>query len=226
MVEFFFFILILSAVVYGLRLLPYVLRYLKSNYKSESEVGLLRFLFDTGSFGEGLTFFDLEKIPTYSKILANVYLPTEDGTTEVDLIYITKSGIYVLESKNYSGWIFGNEKSRNWTSVIYKTKNKFPNPIWQNRKHVKYLTAVLGDVRVKSIVVFSERCELKKVEASNNVVVKRNQLKAVIQKDLSEYVYSKSEINGFYKELKRYSNQSAESKAKHIKDIASKHNRN
>ncbi|NLK22184.1 MAG: NERD domain-containing protein [Epulopiscium sp.] len=26
--------------------------------------------------------------------------------------------MYVFESKNYSGWIFGNEKDKNWTQML------------------------------------------------------------------------------------------------------------
>lgn len=67
--------------------------YLKSSYKDESDINLFKFVFDKGCFGEALTFFKLENLRQYGKVLANVYLPTEDGTTEVDLIYITHSGI-------------------------------------------------------------------------------------------------------------------------------------
>lgn len=205
--------------VFVLQYTPYVLKYMKSNYKNESGIGLVRYLFDTGTFGEALTFFELEKIPAYSNILTNVYLPTENGTTELDLVYLTTSGIYVIESKNFSGWIFGNEKSRNWTSVIYKTKHKFFNPIWQNRKHVKYLKKALGDVHTHSIIVFSQRCELKKLEVGNNIVIKRNHLRQVIKQDLSNQVYTQNEIDSFYYELKKYSNQSDEVKKTHIENL-------
>ena len=38
------------------------------------------------------------------KILRNVYVPKENGeTSEIDVLYITQKGIFVIESKNYSG---------------------------------------------------------------------------------------------------------------------------
>ncbi|MBV1708260.1 MAG: NERD domain-containing protein [Erysipelothrix sp.] len=201
------------------RFVPYIIKYNKSNYKVESGVGLFKFLFDTGSFGEALIFFELEKLPMYSKIMANLYIPTEDGTTEIDVLYIAPSGIYVIESKNYSGWIFGDEKARNWTAVIYKTKNKFLNPIWQNKKHIKYLSKVLVDVQLRSLIVFSERCELKRVNVKEDLVIKRGRLRKVILKESEKVIFSNQEIDAFYNKLKGYSNKSEEEKRLHIEQV-------
>ena len=75
-------------------------------------------------------------------------------------------GIYVFESKNYSGWIFGSEDQQQWTmSLNAHTKERFYNPVKQNRAHVRALAAYLGlpESAFMSFIVFSERCELKKV---------------------------------------------------------------
>lgn len=178
--DIYLFLIGMLLISFSVRYVPYILKYNKSNYKYESGVGLFKYLFDTGSFGEALIFFELEKLPMYSKIMANLYIPTEDGTTEIDVLYISSSGIYVIESKNYSGWIFGDEKARNWTAVLFKTKNKFLNPIWQNKKHIKYLSKVLVDVQLRSLIVFSERCELKKVNVEEGLVIKRGKLRKLI----------------------------------------------
>lgn len=87
--------------------------YDKSNYKKESGNKFFGVMMDKGKYDEYLSFNILEKINGASRILTNVYLPKGNGeTTEIDLIYIHETGIYVLESKNYSGWIFGDEKSK------------------------------------------------------------------------------------------------------------------
>lgn len=202
-----------------LRITPYIIKYSRSNYRKESGVGLLKFLFDKGSFGEGLIFFELEKIPQYGKIMTNLYLPTENGTTEIDVVYLAESGIYVLESKNYSGWIFGNARSKNWKSVIYRKKYSFYNPIWQNNKHVKYLKQVLGDVQTKSVIVFSQRCELKKLDVSDNLVIKRPQLRKLIEKDTPNKRYSEKEIEVLYTNLQTFSKQSTRVEQAHIQRI-------
>ena len=200
----------------AVRFVPYILKYQQSNYRHESGIGLFRYLFDTGSFGEALIFFELEKLPVYSKIMTNLYIPTEDGTTEIDVLFISPSGIYVIESKNYSGWIFGDEKARNWTAVIYRTKNKFLNPIWQNKKHIKYLNKILTDVQLRSLIVFSERCELKRVHVEDGHVIKRGKLRKRILKESEKVIFSDQEIDDFYEKLKVYSHRSEEEKMLHI----------
>ncbi len=210
---------VISGLVFIVNYLPFVGKYYKSAYRQESAVGLLMFLFDRGYTGEGLTFMELEKLPYYGKILTNLYIPTEEGTTEIDLIYLCPFGIYVLESKNYSGWIFGNEDAKTWTSVLYKRKNKFANPIWQNQRHKKYLARILKNVELKSIIVFSERCELKKLTLNNAVVIKRNDLRKTLMNDANRMIYSNDQIARFYSLLKRYTNKSNKDKQLHIDRI-------
>ena len=76
--------------------------------------------------------------------LHNVTLDTADGTTQIDHVFISPFGIFVLETKNMSGWIFGGEKQPQWTQKIYRRTYKFQNPLRQNYKHLKALEATLG----------------------------------------------------------------------------------
>lgn len=219
MIKYIVYFVAFFAFLYVLVNLPYIIKYMRSDYGTESGVSMIRFLLDKGAFGEGLTFMALEKVRGHHKILTNLYLPTEDGTTEVDIVFINRAGIYVLESKNYSGWIFGNERSRTWTSVIYKQKYKFYNPIWQNNKHVKYLKKVVGEEVVKSIIVFSERCEFKDVKADHHTVIKRNILRKTVENN-RDYVYDADKIDALYATLKVYANQDQEVKEAHIRRIS------
>ena len=67
----------------------------------------------------------------------NLTLPTPDGTTQVDHVIVSRFGVFVIETKNLTGWIFGDERSRQWTQVIYQNRYRFFNPLRQNYKHVK-----------------------------------------------------------------------------------------
>lgn len=89
-------------------------------------------------------------------LMKNVTLPTEDGTTQIDHIIVSQYGVFVVETKNMKGWIFGNAKQRYWTQKIFKYSQKFQNPLHQNYKHVKTLQSLLGlgDEQVHSLVVF------------------------------------------------------------------------
>ncbi len=89
-------------------------------------------------------------------LIKNVTLPTEDGTTQIDHIIVSKYGVFVVETKNMKGWIFGNAHQKTWTQKIYKHSSKFQNPLHQNYKHVKTLESLLelNDQQIHSIIVF------------------------------------------------------------------------
>lgn len=89
-------------------------------------------------------------------LIKNVTLPAEDETTQIDHIIISVFGVFVVETKNLKGWIFGGQNQRIWTQKIYKHSNKFQNPLHQNYKHVKTLESLLGlnEQQVHSVIVF------------------------------------------------------------------------
>lgn len=215
-------------VYYGLKKSSYD----KSNYKKESGNNFLGVMMDKGKYGEYLSFNKLEKIKGEHRILTNVYLPKGNGeTTEVDLIYIHETGIYVLESKNYSGWIFGDEKRKYWMQTLQNgQKEKFYNPIFQNNTHIKYLIKLLQiDERIiKSIIVFSERCTIKKMEVTSEKVkvINRYELNRTIEKlvNNSPKIFEAGKIIELYYELKPYTCVKEEAKEKHIEQIKQKHN--
>ncbi len=97
-------------------------------------------------------------------LLNNVTIPFQDGTTQIDHVLISTKGVFVIEVKNYSGWIFGNEKSKQWMQSIYRVKSQFQNPIHQNFRHViamQQLLEFLPKEQIHSIVVFSGSAEFK-----------------------------------------------------------------
>ncbi len=89
-------------------------------------------------------------------LIKNVTLPTEDGSTQIDHIIVSEYGVFVVETKNMKGWIFGSEHQKYWTQKIYKHSQKFQNPLHQNYKHVKTLQNLLSlqDNQLFSVVVF------------------------------------------------------------------------
>lgn len=85
-----------------------------------------------GIVGEKIVSFILSKLPSeeYSTIY-NVMLSTECGSTQIDHVVVSLYGMFVIEVKNYSGWITGAEHGSQWVQTIYRTKNRFMNPIHQ-----------------------------------------------------------------------------------------------
>lgn len=89
-------------------------------------------------------------------LIKNVTLPTEDGSTQIDHIIVSEFGVFVVETKNMKGWIFGRSNQKTWTQKIYKHSSKFQNPLHQNYKHVKTLESLLelNEQQVHSVIVF------------------------------------------------------------------------
>lgn len=89
-------------------------------------------------------------------LIKNVTLPTDDGTTQIDHIIVSKYGIFVIETKNMKGWIFGSKNQKQWTQQIFKHKSRFQNPLHQNYKHIKTLEACLkkNSDSIFSVIIF------------------------------------------------------------------------
>ncbi|WP_174559906.1 nuclease-related domain-containing protein [Acinetobacter bouvetii] len=111
------------------------------------------------------------KAPHYI-LLNDCTLPDEQsGTTQIDHILLSPFGIFVIETKNYTGWIFGGERQKMWTQKIYKNSYKFQNPLHQNYKHMKVLQDVLSDIiepqYLHSVIVFMPESEFKTAMPDN-----------------------------------------------------------
>jgi hypothetical protein len=188
--------------------------------------------YDKGKYGEYLIYERLKRFEANGgKFLFNLYIPKpNNGTTEIDLILICPKGLLVFESKNYGGWIFGNEANKDWTQTFPKGrgrshKERFYNPIRQNATHLKHLKRLIGEnFPVRSIIVFSDECTLKDVtvRSSNVIVVNRyNVLSAVTQiyDQTQDDVLTPSEIDDLYGRLHPYTQVSFEKVEEHISNI-------
>ncbi len=97
-------------------------------------------------------------------LMNHVTLQMKNGTTQVDHILVSRFGVFVIETKDYKGWIFANAKQANWTQVLFKRKFKFQNPIFQNIRHVRAVQDLLDFLppgAIKSAVVFTGEAQFK-----------------------------------------------------------------
>lgn len=171
-------------------------QYKKTEYYEQTNLPYLRVLFNKGRLGEYYTYQYLKPLAGYKRYLFNLYIPKEkEETTEIDVVLLHESGIYVFESKNYSGWIFGNESQKYWMQTLpagrgRSQKNKFFNPIMQNKGHLKWLQAFLADSSLPfySYIVFSDRCTLKKITMAgdDHKVVKRCDLLSAVKQNIAK----------------------------------------
>ena len=101
----------------------------------------------------------------------------------------------------------------------------------QNRTHLRWMKQFVGDdIPLFSIIVFSERCELKKVTVySEDIkVIKRDRTYAAVRDiwDKSPDAVSGDKIDELYTKLKELTNVDAAIKAAHVENIEKKYKKN
>ena len=191
---------------------------------------------DKGRLAEYYIYKELKDFEYKTKFLFNVYIPKNDEeTTEIDVIMISTKGIFVFESKNYSGWIWGNESSKMWTQTLPNgrygvQKFKFYNPIIQNRNHINWLKKLIDkESPFYSFVIFSDRCELKQVPigTKEDMVLKRKNVKMIIDAIYKEKpdVMDLDRILDIYHMLYPYTQVGEKTKMLHIANIENKYKR-
>ncbi len=210
-----------------------VVRYYKSAYRKCTHNRYLSVMRDAGKRGEYLLYKELKGFEkTGARFLFNTYLPHSYGrTTEVDVMMIHTTGVFVFENKNYGGLIFGDPDEDNWTQMFPKkhgngpSKEYFFNPIKQNDIHIQSLKQVLSMERsIYSVIVFGDRCELKNISEKitqyytlcRTYSVKKNVSRIAA---IEECVIKQEQVEEIYNKLYPYSQVSKKVKRKHIYNI-------
>ena len=169
------------------------------------------------------------KVNTRLNFLGNEYISLNDilikssngNTSQIDELVLSEYGIFIIETKNYKGWIFGNEKSENWTQVIFKEKHTFRNPIKQNWSHVYALKNVLSEfpnIHYFPIVVFTGDATLKGIESTVPVIYS-NRLKSTIKNLSSEKFLSQTEVEKIKSILESVEITEKMARKEHVKNI-------
>lgn len=201
--------------------------YYNSTYYAQTKTEYKTIKKDLGKLGEYCTYGYLKPFEEQgAKFLFNAYIPRDDNTTEIDVMMITSKGIFVIESKNYSGWIYGEEYKKNWCQT-FKSGHKeyFFNPVYQNKIHVHCLRKLVGDsIPLHSIIAFSDRSELKNIRMSTKeikVINRYDIYKTVTEicENIPETILDEKMINGLYEKLYPYTQVDESVKAQHIERI-------
>lgn len=185
--------------------------------------GIFNTPFVKGKLGEVSIKSKLKKLPvdTY-KIFNDIMIKNSKGNTnQIDHIVVSKYGVFVIETKNYQGWITGNEKSEKWTQTIYKKKSHFYNPIRQNYGHIRALMEMLDLPQGKFILIvaFSTRADLK-VNASSSYVVYFSKVLEIIRM-YKEIILTDDQVNNIVESLQKNNIIESEQRRNHAKKIRS-----
>lgn len=160
------------------------------------------------------------------KTLNNLYLPNYYGYTEIDLLIITKVGVFVGEVKNYNNCsIYGEEDDEKWV-IHYNNGKKYDmyNTIKQNDGHIKTLFNYVNSSYhriIYSLIVFSDNTDLQiKTKRNGLFLINEKQLESLITKlNNSKPILSNNDINIIYNSLKQYTNAPEHIKKQHVKNV-------
>lgn len=224
--------ILIPAIVIIIILVKQNKEYKESAYFQITKLPYLSVRYNAGRYGEYLTYKHLKHMEAYgAKFLFNVYIPKGNGeTTEIDVLMICTKGIFVFESKNYSGWIFGSENQTNWYQTLpagrgRSHKEHFYNPIMQNRSHIKHLRLFLGEqTPAHSIIVFSDRCTLKSIQVTSNDinVIKRCNVAPVVFNICNQTpidLLNENNITAIYDKLYPFTQVDESVKVQHIANV-------
>ena len=205
-------------------------QYEQTEYYQQTKNPFMRVQFNKGLLGEFYTYKYLKSLAGYKRYLFNLYLQKNNGEyTELDVVLLHESGIYVFESKNYSGWIFGTESQQYWTQTLPvgrgAQKNQFYNPILQNKGHLKWLQTFLDDRSLPfySYIVFSDRCTLKNITLTSkeHYVMNRYNLLSAVQQNIAKtgVQLSQDKIDNLFEKLYPLTQIDEAEKITHIRNI-------
>jgi len=154
-----------------------------------------------GKIGEGVVNLaaKLRLDPEVYHLIKDVTIPSKTGTTQIDHVIVSVFGLFVIETKNYKGWIFADAKDAQWTQVNFNQKHRFQNPLRQNYAHICALSDLLdipknkirgvvcfmGDAKFKTPVpegVFIEGHYINHIQSFRDLVFSKAEVAELVQK--------------------------------------------
>ncbi len=177
-----------------------------------------------GKYGETTVATILgDNIPDEQYVINNLLFCDKAGNScQIDHVYINKNGIWVIETKNYSGRIYGNADRLEWTQVLAygNNKNSFYNPIKQNKTHIHCLSEYLNVKDIfHNVVVFLSSADITNI--SDSCVYPIHKLRSIktMQTDVT---LSAEEMRDYYNKIIALKNGNQISEKQHVNSIHEK----
>lgn len=151
----------------------------------------------------------------------DVILPTKNGTTQIDHLLISPFGVFIVETKNLKGWIFGSDDQAKWTQSLYGKNYSFQNPIRQTFRQKRSLSEYLNinESFIHTVIYFVGDCKFK-TNMPHNVI--RSGLSSYIKR-YTNHVHSSEEIERIINIINKHKSESTITTKDHIKSLRDRH---
>jgi restriction system protein len=176
-----------------------------------------------GWFGEKITTLNM-----WLSLDAKVYLrfydviiPAKNGTTQIDHLLVSPYGLFIVETKNIKGWIFGSENQSKWTQSLYGKMYSFQNPTHQTFRQKKILSEYLSlnESIIHTVIYFVGDCKFK-TNLPANVI--NSGLGGYI-KQFTNRILSPEEINHVVGTLEKHVSESSLTTRDHVRSLRERH---
>jgi hypothetical protein len=158
-----------------------------------------------GEIGEYKINIQLDQFSKDYRYLSDLFIKnkkSKTGYSQIDHLLISPYGIFVIETKNYQGTIYGGKERKTW---LINGKFKMLNPFVQNYGHIQALKTFIDkkhhDLFI-SIVSFTKRCTFKvgldyRTIESNELIVYDIELTDYITRKISmvKYINKRTLLN-------------------------------
>lgn len=176
-----------------------------------------------GWIGEKKTTFRmwLSLDPNVYRRFHNLIIPGRSGTTQIDHLLVSVYGLFIVETKNKSGWIFGSAEQAKWAQVLYKRKYSFQNPLRQTFRQKKVLAEYLkiNESLIHTIVYFVGDCRFKTPMPAN---VMRYGLRRYIRQYRNQ-ILSIEEAGRIFSALEQHISESSFTRRDHVRSLRTRH---
>jgi hypothetical protein len=151
----------------------------------------------------------------------NIILPSINGTTQIDHLIVSVFGLFIVETKNKKGWIFGSDQQDFWIQIIYAKKYSFQNPLRQVYRQKKILSEFLSldESNIHTVIYFVGNCKFK-TPLPDNVI------KSGVGRYIKRFRYqmlSTEEVDRIVISIKKQLSESSFSNSDHIMSLRNRH---
>ncbi len=151
----------------------------------------------------------------------DVIIPASNGTTQIDHILVSQYGIFIVETKNKGGWIFGSKNQTEWTQIFFGKKYSFQNPLRQVYRQKKILADFLkiDESYINAVIYFAGDCKFK-TELPSNVI--KSSLGSYIRR-FDDQVLTQDEVNSLVAKINKHTSESTLSTSDHVRSLRERH---
>jgi len=151
----------------------------------------------------------------------DVIIPARNGTTQIDHLLVSPYGLFIVETKNIKGWIFGSENQPKWTQSLYRKKYSFQNPIRQTYRQKKVLSEYLDldQSLIHTVIYFVGDCKFK-TKLPENVI---NSGLGRYIKRFQNHILSSGDIDCVVRTLEQHVSDSSLTTRDHVRSLRERH---